>query len=158
MFECNRNSEFGFQKCFSRNFQFHRRDPKSDPKWMVKIWPRIEWVIGGRQVLRQLLISYDRPFFHFRTDYVHKYLRWKFQYCWFLFCKPRIAVDRLWEMCFIIMFGKFQILETLWFNFERLRTIHRALGSRRWNWKFREKHFWNPNLELLLHSTYSCWP
>ena len=25
--KCNRSSEFGFQKCFSRNFQFHRRDP-----------------------------------------------------------------------------------------------------------------------------------
>ena len=23
----NRSSGFGFQKCFSRNFQFHRRDP-----------------------------------------------------------------------------------------------------------------------------------
>ena len=23
----NRSSDFGFQKCFSRNFQFHRRDP-----------------------------------------------------------------------------------------------------------------------------------
>ena len=32
------------------------------------------------------------------------------------------------------------------------------LGSRRWNWKFREKHFWNPNPELLLHSSYSFWP
>ena len=32
------------------------------------------------------------------------------------------------------------------------------LGSRRWNWKFREKHFWNPNSELLLHSSYSFWP
>ena len=29
------------------------------------------------------------------------------------------------------------------------------LGSRRWNWKFRERHFWNPNPELLLHSSYS---
>ena len=28
------------------------------------------------------------------------------------------------------------------------------LGSRRWNWKFREKNFWNPNPELLLHSSY----
>ena len=28
---------------------------------------------------------------------------------------------------------------------------HLCLGSRRWNWKFREKHFWNPNPELLLH-------
>ena len=32
------------------------------------------------------------------------------------------------------------------------------IGSRRWNWKFREKHFWNPNPELLLHSSYSFWP
>ena len=31
------------------------------------------------------------------------------------------------------------------------------LGSRRWNWKFREEHFWNPNLEFLLHSSYRCW-
>ena len=35
--------------------------------------------------------------------------------------------------------------------------IH-VLGSRRWNCKFREKHFWNPNPELLLHSSYSFWP
>ena len=28
------------------------------------------------------------------------------------------------------------------------------LGSRRWNWKFREKQFWNPKSELLLHSSY----
>ena len=33
-----------------------------------------------------------------------------------------------------------------------------ALGSRRWNWKFRKKHFRNPNPELLLHSSYSFWP
>ena len=33
-----------------------------------------------------------------------------------------------------------------------------AVGSRRWNWKYREKHFWNPNPELLLHSSYSFWP
>ena len=32
-----------------------------------------------------------------------------------------------------------------------------CIGSRRWNWKFREKHFWNPNPELLLHSSYSFW-
>ena len=32
------------------------------------------------------------------------------------------------------------------------------LGSRRWNWKCREKHFWNPKPELLLHSSYSFWP
>ena len=32
------------------------------------------------------------------------------------------------------------------------------IGSRRWNWKFREKYFWNPNPELLLHSSYSFWP
>ena len=31
------------------------------------------------------------------------------------------------------------------------------LGSRRWNWKFREKHFWIPNPEFLLHSSYSFW-
>ena len=31
------------------------------------------------------------------------------------------------------------------------------IGSRRWNWKFREKHFWNPNPELMLHSSYSFW-
>ena len=28
-FECNRSSGFGFQKCFSRNFQFHRRNPST---------------------------------------------------------------------------------------------------------------------------------
>ena len=33
-----------------------------------------------------------------------------------------------------------------------------GIGSRRWNWKFRENHFWNPNPELLLHSSYSSWP
>ena len=38
-------------------------------------------------------------------------------------------------------------------SFSRLR-----VGSRRWNWKFRERHFWNPNPELLLHSSYSFWP
>ena len=32
------------------------------------------------------------------------------------------------------------------------------VGSRRWNWKFWGNHFWNPNLELLLHSNYSFWP
>ena len=32
------------------------------------------------------------------------------------------------------------------------------LGSRRWHWKFREKHFWNANLELLLNSSYIFWP
>ena len=32
------------------------------------------------------------------------------------------------------------------------------LGSRRWNWKFQEKYFWNPNPELLLHSSYIFWP
>ena len=26
-------------------------------------------------------------------------------------------------------------------------TGHFRVGSRRWNWKFREKHFWNPNPE-----------
>ena len=36
-------------------------------------------------------------------------------------------------------------------------TYIKQLGSRRWNWKFREKHFWNPNPELLLHSSYSFW-
>ena len=30
-----------------------------------------------------------------------------------------------------------------------------ALGSRRWNWKFRGKHFWNPNPKLLLYSSYN---
>ena len=30
--------------------------------------------------------------------------------------------------------------------------------SRRWNWKFRKRHFWNPNPEFLLHSSYSFWP
>ena len=33
-----------------------------------------------------------------------------------------------------------------------------TLGSWRWNWKFREKYFWNPDDELLLHSSYSFWP
>ena len=32
------------------------------------------------------------------------------------------------------------------------------IGSRRWNWKFWEKHFWNPNPDFLLHSSYSFWP
>ena len=32
-----------------------------------------------------------------------------------------------------------------------------GIGSRRWNWKFREKHFLNPKPELLLHSRYSFW-
>ena len=32
------------------------------------------------------------------------------------------------------------------------------LRSRRWNWKFWKKHFWNPNPELLLNSSYSFWP
>ena len=32
------------------------------------------------------------------------------------------------------------------------------IGSRRWNWKFQEKHFKDPNPELLLHSSYSFWP
>ena len=31
------------------------------------------------------------------------------------------------------------------------------LGSRRWNWKFRE-NFFNPNPDFLLHSSYSFWP
>ena len=35
--------------------------------------------------------------------------------------------------------------------------IRFALGSRRWSWKFREKHFGNPNPELRWHSSYSCW-
>ena len=38
-------------------------------------------------------------------------------------------------------------------SFSRLR-----VGSRRWNWKSRKKHFWNPNSEFLLHSSYSFWP
>ena len=42
-------------------------------------------------------------------------------------------------------------------DLEMLVTVF-AIGSRRWNWKFREKHFWNPNPELLLHSSYSLWP
>ena len=42
-------------------------------------------------------------------------------------------------------------------QFSENRTIS-DLGSRRWNWKFREKHFWNPNPEFLLHSSYSFWP
>ena len=29
---CNRSSGFGFQKCFSRHFQFHRRDPTLIPE------------------------------------------------------------------------------------------------------------------------------
>ena len=40
----------------------------------------------------------------------------------------------------------------------RSRIIGFGLGCRRWNWKFREKHFWNPNPEFLLHSSYSFWP
>ena len=32
------------------------------------------------------------------------------------------------------------------------------VGSRQWNWKFRKMHFWNPNPEHLLHSSYSFWP
>ena len=32
------------------------------------------------------------------------------------------------------------------------------LGSRRWNWKFREKACDKQNPELLLHSSYSFWP
>ena len=42
-------------------------------------------------------------------------------------------------------------------DLEMLVTVF-AIGSRRWNWKFREKHFWNPNPELLLHSSYSLRP
>ena len=34
----------------------------------------------------------------------------------------------------------------------------RILGSRRRNWKIREKHFLNPNPEILLYSSYSFWP
>ena len=34
----NRCSGFGFQKCFSRNFQFHRRDPNSNLEWMTSKW------------------------------------------------------------------------------------------------------------------------
>ena len=37
----------------------------------------------------------------------------------------------------------------------RLRVLLFGLGSRRWNWKFRGKYFWNPDDELLLHSSYS---
>ena len=40
------------------------------------------------------------------------------------------------------------VILRFWFQL----TVYK-LGSRRWNWKFREKHFWNPNLELLLQST-----
>ena len=42
--ECNRSSGFGFQKCFSRNFQFHRRDPTEnghpclETKWVTRMW------------------------------------------------------------------------------------------------------------------------
>ena len=32
------------------------------------------------------------------------------------------------------------------------------LGSRRWNWKFRENFFLKSIPELLLHSSYSFWP
>ena len=33
----------------------------------------------------------------------------------------------------------------------------RSWESRRWNWKFRKKHFWIPNPEVLLHLSYSFW-
>ena len=33
-----------------------------------------------------------------------------------------------------------------------------GIGSRRWNWKFRERYFLNPKPELLLHSSYIFWP
>ena len=33
-----------------------------------------------------------------------------------------------------------------------------TLGSRRWNWKFRENFFLKSNPELLSHSSYSFWP
>ena len=34
-------------------------------------------------------------------------------------------------------------------------TILKDLGSRRWNWKFRENFFFKSNLELLLQTSYS---
>ena len=37
------------------------------------------------------------------------------------------------------------------------KMIVQRVGSQRWNWKFREKYFWNSNPELLLHSSLSFW-
>ena len=36
--------------------------------------------------------------------------------------------------------------------------LHSSVGSRRWNWKFREKAWEKQDTELLLHSSYSFWP
>ena len=38
------------------------------------------------------------------------------------------------------------------------QTISATLGSRRGNWKFREKAWEKSDTELLLHSSYSLWP
>ena len=39
--QCNRSSEFGFQKYFSRNVQFHRRDPIYDSVQDLKSSPKL---------------------------------------------------------------------------------------------------------------------
>ena len=59
------------------------------------------------------------------------------------------------KKCFILF--KNGHIQNNWSN-EPIRDPRRKtglLGSRRWNWKFREKHFWNPNPELLSLSSYS---
>ena len=41
---------------------------------------------------------------------------------------------------------------------EQNQNLELGLGSRRWNWKFREKAWEKQDTEILLHSSYSFWP
>ena len=88
-----------------------------------------------------------------------------------VFCSNSISPFPYWTGGFVNMIDlqNFTLMEFKMKSCFRQKTsllaikVSRALlrseiGSRRRNWKFREKHFWNPNSELLLHSSYSFWP
>ena len=53
--------------------------------------------------------------------------------------------------------GRSLLLDYRIVHFQSIGTSRCTLGSRRWNWKFREFFFLNPNPDFLLHSSYSSW-
>ena len=78
---------------------------------------------------------------------------WVRQMSWIFHCKIR------WKSPKVITLGDF-VNETPRHFWCRLPLFYNLfdVGSRRWNWKFREKHFWNPNPELLLQFSKMLFP
>ena len=80
--------------------------------------------------------------------------------CFGLNCGPKKGTSRSWAFLspfselILTVFGLGSKIGHLLI----LSIRQSGLGSRRWNWKFQEKHFWNPNPELLFHSNHSFWP